>query len=86
MAELDSWNGAPDVWSSVRVAGQGQGGVLDRVRKGRTPTSAPLGWVGRWGEDVRVKVEEEEETGGMLTVWSEGAGMHQGMFVEVRLG
>ncbi len=44
MAELDSWNGAPDVWSSVRVAGQGQGGVLDRVRKGRTPTSAP--WAG----------------------------------------
>ncbi len=25
MAELDSWNGAPDVWSNVRVAGQGQG-------------------------------------------------------------
>jgi two-component sensor histidine kinase len=38
------------------------------------------------GEEVRVNVEEEEETGGMLTVWSEGAGMHQGMFVEVRLG
>ncbi len=66
MAKLDSWNGAPDVWSSVRVAGQGQGGVLDRVRKGRTPTPAP--WAGSvvGGRKLGLMLRRKRKQGGCL--------------------
>ncbi len=73
---LDWWRGVPDVWSSVRVAELGRGGVLCLARKGRTPCPAP--WAGTVVEEEENRNTDEEEytTGGTLGVRVEGVMSH----------
>ncbi len=82
---LDWWKGVPDVWSSVRVAELGQGGVLCHGgRKGIRPSPAP--WAGTVVEEAenRNTDEGEETTGGTLGVRVEGVMSHQGVNIGVR--
>ena len=82
---LGWWKGVPDVWSSVRVAELGQGGVLCHGgRKGRRPSPAP--WAGTVVEEEEKRnTEEGEETpGGTLGVRVEEVMSHQGVNFGVR--
>ena len=76
---LDWRRGVPDVWSSVRVAELGRGGVLGLTRKGdigRTPRPAP--WAGTVVEEEENRTTDEGEytTGGTLGVRVEGFMSH----------
>ena len=75
---LDWRRGVPDVWSSVRVAELGRGGVLGLTRKvdiGRTP--GPATWAGTVVEEEnRTTDEGEYTTGGTLGVRVEGFMSH----------